>query len=561
MNVRGASTVLSALLLASSAGAQSVAPLPEAVKRAEAVVTPAALEAPVRFLADDLLEGRAPSHIGDVLSRRYLASTMELLGLEPGFAGGRWEQEFDIVGITSKAPETWSFDAGGKAVAMKYWTDYIATSGVQRPEAGFDGAEVVFVGYGIVAPEYRWDDIKGADLKGKVLLMLNNDPDWDPALFEGARRLYYGRWTYKYEEAARLGAAGAIIIHTDPSAGYPWRVVQNSWSKEQFELPAGGGPRIQVSAWATHDAAARLVAAAGKDLATLEKAARSRDFRPVPLGITTSLHLTSTVSRARTGNVCGMIRGSDPTLKAQYVAFSAHHDHLGVGRPDETGDRIFNGARDNASGVAEVLAIARQFKALPSPPRRSLLFVFVTAEESGLLGSAYFAAHPPVPAADIVADINFDAGNIFGRTKDVAQVGTGKSTLDGVLRRAAAEQNRVVTGEAFPEQGSFYRSDQFSFAKIGVPCLYFGSGVDYVGRPEGWGRKTSEAWTAAHYHRPSDELDGTWNYDGMIEDTQLGFVVGWMVSQADSAPQWLPGDEFAHLRPPRAPAGSRPAGH
>jgi Zn-dependent M28 family amino/carboxypeptidase len=539
-----------ALAAAAAAAAPTVIP-PHAQQLAEGVTAPA-IEATTRFLSNDLLEGRAPGTRGDVLAREHLASSLELLGLSPGAADGSWHQRFDVVGLTTHAPPTWTFAAAAGDVTLKFRDEFIAASGVQAPSAAIDGAELVFVGYGIVAEEFGWDDYKGVDLTGKVLVMLNTDPDWDDALFAGDTRLYYGRWTYKYEEAARHGAAGAIIIHTTPSAGYGWKVVQNSWTGEQYELPATGGPTIQVKGWTTEDATRRLLAAAGFDLDELTATARSRDFSPVPLGITTSIELANDLGRAETGNVIGLLPGSDPELASQVVVYTTHEDHLGVGEPDETGDRIYNGARDNASGVGMVLAIARAFAHMPTPPRRSMMFVFVTGEESGLLGSGYFAAHPPVPVASIVADINVDSGNIFGPTRDVSEVGRGKSSLDEILGAAAALQGRVVTDEAYPDRGAFYRSDQFSLAKVGIPALYFSSGTDFIGRPKEWGREVGDAWLAAHYHQPSDEIAPDWNWDGMVEDARLGFMVGLAVADADAAPQWRPGDEFAHLRPPAA---------
>jgi Zn-dependent M28 family amino/carboxypeptidase len=530
------------------AQAQQVAVAPQ-VAAAEQVVTPAALAGPTRFLSNDLLGGRAPSKTGDELAIAYLATSLESLGLRPAGPGGSWEQRFPIVGLTSHVPETWVFETKGGPVALTFWDDFIAATGVQAPKASLDGAELVFVGYGITAPEYQWDDFKGVDVRGKVLVILNNDPDWDDALFAGKRRLFYGRWTYKYEEAARHGATGAIIIHTTPSAGYGWQVVQTSWTGEQYELPNEGEPTIQVKAWTTESATRRLLAAAGYDLDALVAKAHSRDFRPVALGIRTSLVIPADVTRSETANVLGMLPGSDPTLRDEVVVFSAHHDHLGVGKPDKTGDRIYNGARDNASGDAMVLAIARAFAALPTPPKRSILFAFVSCEESGLLGSHYFAVHPTVLNDRIVADLNFDAGNIFGRTRDVSEVGRGKSDLDGVLDAMAKLQGRVVTDEAFPDRGAFYRSDQFSFAKVGIPSLYFSSGIDFIGRPAGWGRQTEDAWLAAHYHQPSDQIEPSWNWDGMVEDARLGFLVGYEVAQAQHRPEWRPGDEFAHSRP------------
>ena len=425
---------------ATAAGASL--PLPESARAAAEAIDRDALLAPIRFLADDLLEGRGPASRGDELTQIYLASTLQLLGFEPGGENGTYLQPFAIVGIDSTAPETWEFRAGGQTLGLKRRDEFIAASGVQRDTAKIENAEVVFVGYGIEAPEHGWNDYKGMDLKGKVLLMLNNDPDWDPKLFEGKRRLFYGRWTYKYESAARQGAAGAIIVHTTPSAGYPWQVVQTSWSGEQFELPAAGEPRIEVAAWTTEDAARRLAKLGGKDLDQLVKAARSKDFKPVPLGVTTSLALKNKISKKETANVGGLLPGSDPDLEDEVVVYSAHHDHLGIGEPDDSGDTIYNGAQDNAAGTAQLLAIAKAFSELPERPRRSVLFLFVAAEEQGLLGSEYYATHPTFPPGKIAANINFDGGNIWGRAEEVAFIGYGKSSLDRLVESIAREQDR-----------------------------------------------------------------------------------------------------------------------
>jgi Zn-dependent M28 family amino/carboxypeptidase len=406
----------------------------------------------------------------------------------------------------------------------------------------------VFVGYGIEAPEYQWNDFKGQNLEGKVLLMLNNDPEADPKLFGGKARLYYGRWTYKFESAARQKAAGAIIIHTTPSAGYPWQVVQTSWGGEQFELPAEGEPRIQFRSWATEAAARKLVQSAGRNLDDLVKAAQSRGFKPVPLGVRTSFTAQNVISKVKTANVAGILPGSDPKLRDEVVVYSAHHDHLGIREPDAKGDKIYNGAQDNASGCAQVLAIARAMAALPQRPKRSQLILFVAAEEQGLLGSKYYSLHPTFAAGKIAANINYDGGNFYGRTRDVTQIGYGKSSLDAIAASIAAMQGRKVNPDQFPDRGFYYRSDQFSFAKIGVPALYLDTGLDFIGRPAGWGKEQLEAWEERDYHQPSDELRDTWNFDGMIEDAQLGFYTGWLVSEAEAMPTWKPGDEFEAAR-------------
>ncbi len=521
---------------------------PAVEQAAKTYITRSALEAPIRFLASDGLEGRGPATRGDQLARLYLATELEGLGFQPAFPNGQWQQPFDIVGIKAEMPRTWSFQAPSGRVDLKWRDDYIAFSGTQTEKVSVDDAELVFVGYGIQAPEYKWDDFKGMSLKGKVLVMLNNDPDWDPKLFAGKRRLYYGRWTYKYESAARQGAAGAIIVHTTPSAGYPWQVVQSSQGGEQFELPAQGEPRVQIRGWTTEEATRRLFEAAGQSLDKLMAAARSRSFKPVPLGIRTSIAFSNRLSRVQTANVGGLLRGSDPKLADEVLIYSAHHDHFGIGEPDAAGDRIYHGAVDNAAGCAQLLAIARTIALLPERPRRSVLVLFVAGEERGLLGSKHYALHPSFPAGKIAANINYDCGNIFGRTRDVTLISSGKSTLDKIAESVAQRQGRTVQPDQFPDRGYYYRSDQFAFAKIGVPALFFDDGTDFIGRPASWGKQKIEEWEQKQYHQPGDRLDDSWNFDGMIEDAQLGLYSGWLIAQADAMPSWNPGDEFEAAR-------------
>jgi Zn-dependent M28 family amino/carboxypeptidase len=499
-------------------------------------------------ISSDAYEGRGPGSRGDAKAREYLVAEMERLGLQPGAADGGWEQKFDLVGVNTMQPETWAFKGHGETRALKQWDDFIVSSGVQEERTGISNAEVVFVGYGIQAPEYDWDDFKGADLEGKVLLIMNNDPDWDPELFEGETRLWYGRWDYKYLSAAKQGAAGAIIIHTTPSAGYPFQVIQTSWTGEQFELPAGDEPRNRVKAWVTEDAARELVAMAGKDLDALREAAYNRDFEPVPLGITTSIAMDVKLNRTESANVLGLIPGSDPELSGEVVIYTAHHDHLGIGEPNEAGDTIYNGARDNASGVSVVLAIARALNALPEAPRRSSLFAFVGAEEQGLLGSLYYANNPTFAPGRIAANINYDNPNILGDTHDVTFVGLGKSSIDQILELIAEEQGREVKPDQFADKGYFYRSDQFSLAKIGVPAMYLKPGTDYVDRPPGWGREQQDHYTNVHYHQPSDEYNDSWDFTGLIEDALLGYWTGLAIANADEMPAWKPGDEFEAAR-------------
>jgi len=545
-------TISGALAILGGAAAHGAGPseaIPPAVAdSAKAHLTRDTLRAPIRILASDEFEGRGPATRGDSLARLYLSTELETLGLKPGGEAGGWEQAFDIVGVKAKLPASWDFKSKGGNVSLRLGDDYIAGSGVQTPTAAIDDAQLVFVGYGIEAPEYQWNDFKGVDVKGKVLVMLNNDPDWDPKLFAGNTRLYYGRWTYKYESAARHGAAGVIIVHTTPSAGYPWQVVHSSWGGTQFELPAESEPRIQLKGWATEDAVRRLLKAGGADLDALVAKARSRSFKPVPLNLRTSIKFENDVSRVRTANVAGLLPGSDPKLRDEVVIYSAHHDHFGIGEPDKSGDRIYNGAEDNAAGCAQLLAIARAFAALPERPRRSVLFLFVAGEEQGLLGSKYYSLHPTFPAGKIAANINYDGGNFLGRTRDLTQVGAGKSSLDAIARALVEKQGRVLVPDQNPDKGYYYRSDQFSFAKIGVPALYFDEGTDYIGKPAGWGKQQHDAWTEHVYHQPSDQLNDSWNFDGMIEDATVGFEAGWLVAQADEMPAWNAGDEFEAAR-------------
>jgi Zn-dependent M28 family amino/carboxypeptidase len=547
------------LALAPTARAAPGAPSAAARRAAEAVTAPL-LRADVKFLSSDLLEGRAPATRGDLLAREYVARQLESLGLEPGAPGGGWFQPVPLVGVTTGVAEPLRIEAGGEAIALRPSADFVANAGVPRPSVRLDRAEVVFVGYGIVAPEERWDDYKGEDVRGKVVLVMNDDPSDDPALFAGKTRLYYGRWTYKYEEAARHGAAGAIIVHTTASAAYPWKVVQTSWAGEQFELPDEGEPTVEVRLWTTEEASRRIAALGGHDLDRLRAAATRRDFRPVPLGVTASIALQNRVTRAETANVIGRLPGR--AVAGEAVLYTAHLDHLGTKPGAAPGDdAIYNGAVDNATGVASLLAIARSYAALPPSerPARSILFAAVGAEEQGTLGSEWLARNPPLPIGRIAAEINMDAMNVFGRTHDVVVIGLGKSSLDDVVAGLARFQGRVVKGDPFPDRGSYYRSDHFPLAKAGVPAIYADGGTDYVGRPRGWGRERIEAWQRDHYHQPSDEWRDDYDLSGMVEDTRLLFWLGLAVADAPGMPRWRPGEEFEAARI-RAVEAARAAG-
>ncbi len=540
------------LAIAALAAAAQDAPVTAAQKSAGNAITPELIRSHIRFLSSDLLEGRGPATRGDQLAEAYIQAQLEGLGLAPGAPGGGWIQKVPLVGIRRTSSEPAVFKSSRGTLNGALGENFVAVSGVQKPESKIDSAEIVFVGYGIVAPEYRWDDYKGADLKGKVLLVLNNDPEGspkEPDLFAGRTRLWYGRWDYKYLMAARKGAAGAIVIHTRPSAGYGWQVIQTSWAGEQFELPDDGAPRVAAKMWATEDLAKKIVELGGKDLDALRASAEDRSFKPVPLGVTMSVALTSAIGRKESGNVIGVLPGSDPKRAGEAVIYTAHHDHLGIREGARPGsDSIYNGALDNASGVAAILSVARAFAGLQAAPARSTYFAFVAGEEQGLLGSEFLAKHPPVAAGRIAADINIDGIGWYGRTRDVVLIGLGKSSLDGDVKAIAKMQDRRVEGDQFPDRGTFYRSDQFSFARVGVPAAYLKKGTDVIGKPPGFGREQEELYEKTDYHQASDELRETWDFSGAAEDVKLAFWLGCRVADAPELPRWNKGDEFEAAR-------------
>ena len=471
------------------------------------------------------------------------------MSFEPIFENGSYEQAVEIIGLTvTDPPDLQIKSPQASSVNFSFGDDYMIMAGSQTTEISVHDAEFVFVGYGIQAPEENWDDFKGADLKGKILLMLNDDPDWDSGLFGGERKLYYGRWTYKFASAARQGAAGAIIIHTTRSAGYPWQVVRASNIGEQFELKAGDEPRTSFNGWLSWEGSQALASLGGHELEALIESARSRDFKPVSLGVSTSVDLSVEVNTKSTANVGGILHGSDPKLAEEMLVLSAHHDHFGIGEPDDTGDVIYNGALDNGVAIAQTLAVARAFSLLPERPRRSILVLFPAVEEQGSLGSQYFANSGVIHPGLMVTNINFELGNVWGPTRDVIVYGLGKSELDDWLTKAATVQNRTVRGEQDVKAGWFYRSDQISFARAGVPAIWFKSGVDFIGQEAGWGDKQYADWIQYKYHTPGDELEESWNFEGLTEDAKLAFRLAAAVAQADTTPVWYPGDEFEAVR-------------
>ncbi|MEO6953473.1 MAG: M28 family peptidase [Polyangia bacterium] len=508
--------------------------------------------ADTRFLADDLLEGRAPASQGDELSMRYIATRFESLGLAPMGdmqSGGTrsWIQRVPLVGLREKVVMPPVFRGKAGELHLQPGQDIVVAPGGQGPHAKLDAAPLVFVGYGIVAPEEKWDDYAGIDVRGKVVVVMNNDPASDPRRFGGTTRLYYGRWDYKYAEAARHGAAGCIIIHTQPSAGYPWQVVQTSWSGEAFELPAGDEPRVTVRMWITEQRAKALLALGGikEELPALFARAEQPGFHAIPLDVKLSVELAVEMRRVQTGNVLAMLPGSDPKLAREVIVVSAHHDHLGK-KGAGPGDTIYNGALDNASGIGAMLQLATGL--VGSAPRRSILFASVGAEEQGLLGSAYLCAHPPVPAGRMAANLNIDEINVWGKTHDVTYIGMGKSSLDDMLQAVAKEMGRTVVPDQFRDRGSFYRSDQLNFARIGVPALHLVEGTDFAGHDRVWGRARVDEFIKQRYHQPSDQVDDTWKLDGAIDDLALELVTLLRLADAPTMPTWRPGDEFEKAR-------------
>ena len=513
----------------------------------------------IKVLASDEYEGRAPASRGEELTVAFLEAQFKALGLKPGNPDGTYIQRVPMVGITTDPDAQLVFTplGGGDRLTLQYGDDFMAWSKREQPEVSVD-SDLIFVGYGVVAPEFQWDDYKGVDVKGKVLVMLINDPPvpdpndpsrLDEKMFKGRAMTYYGRWTYKYEIAAQKGAAGCLIIHETGPAGYPWGVVRASNMGEQFDLvkPDKGMSRVAVEGWITYEKAQALFALAGKELSALKKAAVGSDFRPVPLGVIASLKLRNKIRAIDSRNMIAMLEGRDPKRRNEYIVYMAHWDHLGIG-PEVNGDKIYHGARDNASGVAGLLEIARAFTKLQPRPRRSILFLSVTAEEQGLLGSQYYAEHPLYPLEKTLAVINMDGLNTLGKTKDISVVGLGMSTLDDYVKAVAAEQGRVVKPDAEPEKGFYYRSDHFSFAKQGVPALDAGAGIDYIGRPEGWGLEMRNRYTTRDYHKPSDTVKPDWDLSGAVKDLQLLAEVGYRIANAREYPTWNPGTEFKAKR-------------
>jgi Zn-dependent M28 family amino/carboxypeptidase len=491
---------------------------PAALERALARIRPQAIDAHLRFLAHPLLEGRAPGTRGGTLAMEYIRAQLQRMGLEP--AGGSYLQEVPMVGLTPD-PRL-AFSAGGETVESRYEDEYVLEAGVPEERVEVD-ADLVFAGYGITAPEFEWDDFGDADLRGKVLLVRVNDPGTEatPGFFGGRALTYYGRWTYKLEEASRRGAAGALLIHTDASAGYPWSVVRTSNTGTQFGLAGEPEHPLRVRGWLSEAATRGLLRHAGHDLDALLAASEERSFRPVPTGIRVRASVRSTVEAVRTANVVGLLPGSDPARAGEPVILSAHYDHLGVRRAADGTESIHPGAYDNASGVALLLAVAEAAASLDPPPARPLLFMATTAEESGLLGAEWYARNPLYPLRTTAAALNVDGANLQGRTRDLTPLGADRSTLGDLVRAAAEAEGMTINPEPHPEQGMFYRQDHFPLARAGVPALALDHGLEFEGRPEGWGERWYEAFVSRHYHQPSDAYAEGWDYRGAVQQGRV----------------------------------------
>ena len=497
-------------------------------------------------LSSDQFEGRQPGTIGERVTTAYIKDQFERVGLKPG-NNGSWFQTVPMVQTTLQDPASVKIKVKGASGESDFGVgkDSVINTLNGSVDVKLKDSPIVFAGYGVNAPD--WNDYAGIDVKGKTVIVLVNDPGWgnqDPELFKGKALTYFGRWTYKYEEAARQGAAALFIVHETPGAGYPWEVVESGWSGPQMALPASEdpAPRLETAGWFSEEAATRLFASAGADFAALKKSADLRGFKPVELDAKLSVDYRSKIETTSSENVIGVLPGSERADEA--IVYTAHWDHLGK---DEklTGDQIYNGAIDNATGVAGIIEIAEAFTHQTPPPKRSIVFAAVTLEESGLLGAQYYVAHSPFALAKTVADINIDALPIIGPTRNLTVIGLGQSELDEYAEAAAKVQNRVVSADESPEKGHFFRSDHLNFARAGVPALYALRGLDLIDGGEAAGRKAAEDYTSNRYHKPSDNYDPNWDYRGVIADLDLLYAVGCKLADESTFPQWKPGADFA----------------
>ncbi len=518
--------------------------LPPAAIAALQKIDPLRIREHTRFLSHDLLEGRGTGQRGGDIAAEYIATQFALYGLKPAGENGTYMQKVPMVGITTLPQTTFTLvPAKGDSRDLKPLDEYVAYDQTQQPSSDVD-ADIVFVGYGIQAPEYQWDDDKGVAVRGKVLLMLVNEPDSNDAkFFKGRALTYYGRWTYKYEEAARLGAVGVILIHKTDMASYPWEVVRNSNSGEKSYLKLDGTPKLKVASWVQLDIAQKLVSSGGLDLDRMMLDARSREFHPVPLPAKLKAHMVSLVRPFESNNVVAMLPGSDAKLKDEAVLYTAHYDHLGI-RPEEKGDNIYNGANDNATGCGVMLEMAHVFSLAAQKPRRSILFAAVTAEEQGLLGSEYLGKHPPIPAGKITLDLNYDDIPPLGAPQEVEVSGSERTTFYPVVQALADEFRLAIKPDSHPEAGYYYRSDHFSLARVGIPSFSINEGLKYKGHDQAWGERQANEYTEKHYHQPSDEFDPKSDFTGDAAMARFGFALGWQAANQAKPIAWQKGDEF-----------------
>lgn len=515
----------------------------------------AKIKSNIKYISDDKFEGRAPGSKSGEAAAQYIADELKRVGVKPA-VNGSYFQPVSLYAV--KTNPTTVLDISG--TKYKFGDEFVGSTGAQVANIKLD-ADLVFVGYGIDAPELKWNDFKGkaADYKGKILVMMVNDPPataTEPTLFGGKGLTYYGRWTYKFEQAARMGAAGVILIHTTDSAGYGWNVVRTSNGNWRFDVARtldDKSPYLNWRSWMTEETARKIFAQAGKNLDELREKAKSRDFQPVKLSLKAKLDVRSETKTVNSNNVVGIWDGSDAKMKNEYVVYSAHWDHLGVGEPDKNGDKIYNGALDNASGCASIIAIAEAISKLPKSeqPKRSQVFFFPTAEEQGLLGAEWYAKHPVFPVDKTAANINHDGANFYGLTTDYGALGAERSDLFPIIQTVLKERGMTFAEDDHPEQGSFYRSDHFPFAKVGVPSLNVESGTDYVGQDKNAAQKRFEEYNTLHYHQPSDNFDENWRYDGLVQNLEVSLAIGLIVSNQAKMPAYKATDEFAKAQPNR----------
>lgn len=517
------------------------------------------LKSTVKFLSDDGFEGRAPGSRGGELAAKFIAMQLEKLGIKPG-NNGSYFQPVSLVAVKADPNTKLNIFNGSNLSSYDFGDEFVAFTGAQTENINLN-AEMVFVGYGIDAPEQKWNDYKGDkdDYRGKVLVMMVNDPpatDKEPNLFGGKALTYYGRWTYKFEQAARMGAAGVILIHTTESAGYGWQVVRNSngnWRYDVARTLDDRTPYLQMKSWMTNETAQKVFSQAGMNLDDLREKAKSRDFKPVKLNLRANVELKSQLKKVDSNNVVGFIEGSDAKMKDEYVVYSAHWDHLGVGEPNKKGDNIYNGALDNATGVVSVLGIAEAITKLPTKkrPKRSSVFLFTTAEEQGLLGAEWYSKHPIYPVEKTAANVNLDSVNILGRVGSFSALGVERSNLDEIVEKIAKERGLKLVPDSKPEQGLFFRSDHFPFAKVGIPSLNMEAGDDFVGKPESWGKEQFEAYNSANYHQPSDEFSDSWDFSGLVQLAEISMAIGIEASNNKKLPRYNKDDEFYNAQPNR----------